>query len=86
MRINPSRLLSIDLVRGLAIIGVIFIHSKGLDGSRFMIFGFGHAVPIFVILFGLNSELWWRKHDASLAGWYRTRARDASSYRCTQRF
>ena len=75
MASKSVRLRSIDVVRGVAIIGVILMHSAPLAGSRLMTYGFDRAVPIFVILFGMTSTLWWNKGGRSLGEWYRSRAR-----------
>ena len=60
------------MVKGWAIIGVTLIHSWVLADSRWMTFLFYHSVPIFLILFGLNSEGWFERHNQSgrLQQWY----------------
>ena len=68
---NP-RLPQIDMVKGWAIIGVTLIHSWVLADSRWMTFLFYHSVPIFLVLFGVNSEGWFERHGAEnrLKDWY----------------
>lgn len=63
-RTNPNpRLDSIDMVKGWAIIGVTLIHSTVLgQESLWMTLLFLHAVPVFIVLFGVNSETWFRRH------------------------
>jgi len=61
------------MVKGWAIIGVTFIHSTVLgEESPWMTLLFLHAVPIFLVLFGMNSESWFRRRPASgrMAAWY----------------
>lgn len=67
MSASPAaeRLASIDMVKGLAIIGVTFIHSTVLgEESPWMTLLFVHSVPVFLVLFGMNSESWFRRHTA----------------------
>ena len=65
-----DRVAAIDMVKGLAILGVTLIHARAWTGSLPMSLVFAHSVEIFVVLFGLNSELWFRRH----AGPGRTRS------------
>ena len=51
------RLPAIDLVKGCAILWVLFIHSQALGDGPLFRYVVNQAVPIFVVLFGLNSEL-----------------------------
>lgn len=72
-RSEPSeRIPAIDMVKGWAILGVTLIHSTVLDGSLWMSLLFGHAVPVFLVLFGLNSEAWFRRHPprGRAKAWY----------------
>ncbi|HEY8516433.1 MAG TPA: acyltransferase family protein [Candidatus Binatia bacterium] len=65
MTASPAtqRLASIDMVKGLAIIGVTFIHSTVLgQDSLWMTLLVVHSVPVFLVLFGMNSESWFRRH------------------------
>ncbi|MEW6271138.1 MAG: acyltransferase [Thermodesulfobacteriota bacterium] len=67
MSASPStqRLASIDMLKGLAIVGVTFIHSTVLgQDSLWMTLLVVHSVPIFLVLFGMNSESWFRRHVA----------------------
>jgi peptidoglycan/LPS O-acetylase OafA/YrhL len=68
-----ERLSSIDMVKGWGIIGVTFIHSTvlGLD-SPWMNLLFVHAVPVFLVLFGTNSEAWFarRAPEGRITTWY----------------
>ena len=60
---NPPRehVPEIDWLKGFAILGVIWIHSKPYDESFFFLQVINRAVPIFLVLFGLSSELWWQR-------------------------
>ena len=64
---------AIDMVKGWAILGVTLIHSSVLDGTPWMSLLFQHAVPVFLVLFGLNSETWFRRHTrrGRIRQWYR---------------
>jgi peptidoglycan/LPS O-acetylase OafA/YrhL len=68
---------AIDMVKGCAILWVLAIHSRVL-GERAVFYNVvNHAVPIFIVLFGLNSALWWRRRTIArdLGTWYANRAR-----------
>ena len=72
------RLPAIDLVKGCAIVWVLFIHSQALGDGPLFLYVVNQAVPIFVVLFGLNSELWWQAHagaEPPIASFYASRAR-----------
>lgn len=60
------------MVKGWAIIGVTLIHSWVLADSRWMTFLFYHAVPVFLVLFGVNSEGWFERRpvEGRLRLWY----------------
>lgn len=64
---------AIDMVKGWAIIGVTLIHSWALADSLWMSLLFYHAVPVFLVVFGLNSESWFRHHPKGgrTREWYR---------------
>ena len=50
------------MVKGVAILGVTFIHSTWLgEESPLMSLLFLHSVPVFLILFGMNSESWFAR-------------------------
>lgn len=70
----------IDWLKGFAILSVLAIHANPLDGTLIYDHVINRAVPIFVVLFGMTSELWWRTHDntagrATLLRWYSSRLR-----------
>src|SRR5581483_9335863 len=75
---RQPRYVAIDVVKGIAIVWVLFIHSAAL-GMETPVFVYlvNHAVPVFLVLFGLNSELWWRRRafPEALGAWFRGRAR-----------
>lgn len=68
----------IDVVKGIAAIFVFLIHACPLTGTFVGDHVVNRAVPIFLVLFGLTSELWWRARSgdpwlATVRAWYRTR-------------
>ncbi|HWP65490.1 MAG TPA: acyltransferase [Candidatus Limnocylindria bacterium] len=68
-----ERDLAIDMAKGCAILWVLLIHSDALHGNLFFRQVVNQAVPVFVVLFGLNSSIWWRHRvlPADLGAWYR---------------
>jgi peptidoglycan/LPS O-acetylase OafA/YrhL len=64
---------AIDMAKGCAILWVLLIHSEALRGNLFFRQVVNQAVPVFVVLFGLNSSLWWRDRDLGRdwSRWYR---------------
>jgi hypothetical protein len=75
--IQTHRWATIDLLKGFAILCVLLIHSKALGDSVGFLYVVNRAVPIFVILFGLNSTFWWRDRllPQHITTWYSTRIR-----------
>ena len=73
----PARFVGIDMLKGCAILWVMLIHAEALRGHAVFTHLVNHAVGIFVVLFGLNSELWWRGRElrSDLGRWYASRAR-----------
>lgn len=66
----------IDLAKGVCILGVVLIHSQPLVGIAFHWCVVNRAVPVFIVLFGITSELWWRareRHATPLREWYAAR-------------
>ena len=73
-----KRFLEIDWLKGLAIVCVLLIHAEPLVGSALHEYVINRAVPVFVVLFGVSSELWWlsrrQDHRGGLARvWWRSR-------------
>lgn len=67
---------AIDRVKGLAILAVFAIHAEVLIGSWVHRHLINHAVPVFVVVFGLNAEHWWRRRgEPSAMQWWIDRAR-----------
>ena len=62
----------IDVLKGLAIIGVVCIHAKLGEGTLFFDYVINRSVPVFLFLFGVTSELWWARAPAEhrLKRWY----------------
>lgn len=60
----------VDTVKGLAILGVLVIHSDLFAGTLFLDAFVNRAVPVLLVLFGVSSELWWTRH--SQASWIDT--------------
>src|SRR5689334_2863844 len=56
---------AIDLTKGCAILGVLLIHSSALHGNFVFRNVVNHAVGVFVVLFGVNATLWWRRRTPS---------------------
>jgi peptidoglycan/LPS O-acetylase OafA/YrhL len=70
----------IDWLKGFAILSVVCIHAKVYETTRFYEFVVNRAVPIFLVLFGITSELWWARAvpagdglRSALGRWYRGR-------------
>lgn len=66
---------AVDVCKGLAILAVVAIHAELLRGTIVFLHLINRAVPVFLLLFGLTSELWWQKHaQRGVVGkWYRKR-------------
>jgi len=75
--VERERDLAIDMAKGCAILWVLLIHSEALRGDLLFRQVVNQAVPVFIVLFGLNSTLWWRGRDlrANLGVWYRRAVR-----------
>src|SRR5260221_8137169 len=70
---SPERVPEIDRAKGLAILLVIGIHAKIAEGTLVHEQIVSRAVPIFVVLFGLMSELSFRRERETgrpLFRWY----------------
>jgi surface polysaccharide O-acyltransferase-like enzyme len=63
----------VDWLKGIAILCVIGIHAKIYDETLFHQHVVNRAVPMFLILFAVTSELWWERAERPLASWYRKR-------------
>jgi surface polysaccharide O-acyltransferase-like enzyme len=69
----------LDRLKGFAIACVVCIHAELYSHTLFFDRIVNRAVPIFIVLFGVTSELWWRRAQAMkadrsvVARWYRTR-------------
>jgi peptidoglycan/LPS O-acetylase OafA/YrhL len=74
---DRERDLAIDMAKGCAILWVLLIHSQALGDTLLFRQVVNQAVPVFVVLFGLNSSLWWhgRPLGPSLEPWYRRAVR-----------
>lgn len=71
-----ERIAAIDMTKGVAIAWVMMIHARVLPGSPWMEHLVGDAVPVFVVLFGLNAEQWWGRSDGASANrWWARSAR-----------
>jgi peptidoglycan/LPS O-acetylase OafA/YrhL len=64
---------AIDMAKGVAILWVLLIHSDALHQNLLFRHVVNHAVPVFVVFFGLNSTLWWRRRNprTDALAWYR---------------
>ncbi len=75
-RLAAPRDPAIDCLKGALILAVIGIHAGVLRGAWVMTHLLNHAVPVFVVLLGLNAEQWWRRRgEPGAAAWYGDRAR-----------
>jgi peptidoglycan/LPS O-acetylase OafA/YrhL len=68
----------LDWVKGLAILGVLLIHSEVFVSSAWGQLLIHRSVPVLIVLFGTTSELWWRRESSRADGsivwrWYRMR-------------
>jgi peptidoglycan/LPS O-acetylase OafA/YrhL len=75
MKHSRGHLPELDWLKGFAILAVICIHAKLYSDSLFFLQVINRAVHVFLVLFGISSELWWdreqRKRDASPdRAWY----------------
>jgi peptidoglycan/LPS O-acetylase OafA/YrhL len=71
-----GRLIHVDVLKGFAALWVLLIHAEALRGEIAMDYVFNRAAQIFVVLMGLNAEIWWRKRDRSHLGeWAASRFR-----------
>lgn len=59
-----THLPEIDWLKGFSILGVICIHAKVYSDSFFFLQVLNRAVHTFLVLFGISSELWWRREVA----------------------
>ncbi len=59
INIKPSRIAQIDIIKGIAIIGVIILHSipAKIKMSTHAALHIQQAVPVFIVVFGFNSRL-----------------------------
>ena len=55
----------IDWLKGFCILCVVCIHAAFLEGTQTYRFVINRAVPVFLVLFGLTSELWWQRARAN---------------------
>ncbi|HMJ14605.1 MAG TPA: acyltransferase family protein, partial [Polyangiaceae bacterium] len=74
MKTAGERLPEVDLLKGFCILCVVAIHARLLGGTAVFYFVIDRAVPIFLVLFGVTSELWWRRNSGQASGvtrrWY----------------
>jgi hypothetical protein len=69
----------VDWAKGFAILSVLLIHARPLAGWWIHDHVIDRAVPVFIVLFGTTSELWWTRRRAvadratTIRDWYRTR-------------
>ena len=52
---------AIDLAKGCAILGVLLIHSDALHRNFLFRHVVNQAVPVFVVLLGVNATYWWQR-------------------------
>jgi hypothetical protein len=58
METKSSHLAQIDIIKGMAIIGVLALHSipSKLKISSYAVFHIWQSVPILIVIFGINSR------------------------------
>jgi peptidoglycan/LPS O-acetylase OafA/YrhL len=76
--VRAARVPAIDRVKGVAIVGVLCIHASILQGAIVGTYLVNRAVPVFIVLFGTTSALWWRAQGDTpwtqvVARWYASR-------------
>jgi peptidoglycan/LPS O-acetylase OafA/YrhL len=69
---------AIDWLKGFAIIAVVCVHAKVYETSFVHLHVINRGVPLFLVLFGATSEMFWERHGAEppkqrLRDWYRKR-------------
>ena len=71
------RVPAIDVAKGLTMACVVVTHGRSLGEGILKTYWIDRSVPVFLVLFGLTSALWWRKgaDRGRIARWYATRAR-----------
>jgi peptidoglycan/LPS O-acetylase OafA/YrhL len=77
---DTARVAEIEWLKGTAILWVICIHSRAFDQTWVFEQFINRAVPIFLVLFGATSELWWLRAERAdprrvSRRWYRKRLR-----------
>ncbi len=75
---ETTRAPEIDWAKGLAIIGVLLIHSSVFINTPLDAPLINRSVPVLIVLFGMTSQLWWTRERARMRGalvwqWFRMR-------------
>src|SRR5688572_24935436 len=66
----------IDVLKGFCVLCVVAIHAAFLADTTTFRFLIDRAVPVFLVLFGVTSDLWWRRNsERSTRRWYVSRLR-----------
>ncbi len=60
---SRGHLPELDWLKGFAILAVICIHAKLYADSVFFLQIINRAVHVFLVLFGISSELWWQREE-----------------------
>lgn len=63
MKHSRGHLPELDWLKGFAILAVICIHAKLYGDSVFFLQVINRAVHVFLVLFGMSSELWWEREE-----------------------
>ena len=63
MKHSRGHLPELDWLKGFAILAVICIHAKLYADSVFFLQIINRAVHVFLVLFGISSELWWQREE-----------------------
>jgi peptidoglycan/LPS O-acetylase OafA/YrhL len=64
MKDSRGHLPELDWLKGFAILAVICIHAKLYSDSLFFLQVINRAVHVFLVLFGISSELWWDREQS----------------------
>jgi peptidoglycan/LPS O-acetylase OafA/YrhL len=60
---DRKRVLEIDVLKGFCILCVVAIHAQFPAGTAVFDYLIDRAVPVFLVLFGVTSELWWGQNE-----------------------
>lgn len=56
--------MGVDVLRGIAMLGVIAIHARPLEEWSWHASTIGRSVPVFLVLVGVSAQLWWSRQQS----------------------